>query len=35
MTLNKYNAGAYYVRGCAYEKLDMTDKSIEDFTSVL
>lgn len=29
------NAGAYYVRGCAYEKLDFTDKSIDDFTKVL
>jgi tetratricopeptide (TPR) repeat protein len=28
MRLDKHNAGAYYVRGCAYEKLDMTDKSI-------
>jgi tetratricopeptide (TPR) repeat protein len=35
MKLNINNAGAFYVRGCAYEKLDMTDKSIEDFTRVL
>jgi tetratricopeptide (TPR) repeat protein len=35
MKLDNYNAGAYYVRGCAYEKLDQTDKSIIDFTNVL
>ena len=35
MRLDDANAGAYYVRGCAYEKLDQTDKSIEDFTTVL
>jgi len=35
MRLDNLNAGAYYVRGCAYEKLDLTDKSIDDFTSVL
>ncbi len=35
MNLDQNHAGAYYVRGCAYEKLDMIDKSIEDFTRVL
>lgn len=35
MQLDATHAGAYYVRGCAYEKLDMIDKSIDDFTKVL
>ena len=25
MELSNHNAGAYYVRGCAFEKLNMTD----------
>jgi len=29
------NAGAYYIRGCAFEKLGEIDQSIEDFTVVL
>ena len=29
------NAGAYYIRGCAFEKLGQIDQSIEDFTIVL
>lgn len=29
------NAGAYYIRGCALEKLGHIDQSIEDFTTVL
>ena len=29
------NAGAYYIRGCAFEKLGQIDQSIEDFTTVL
>jgi len=28
MKLDRYNAGAFYVRGCAYEKLDMINESI-------
>lgn len=35
MQLDEMHAGAYYVRGCAFEKLEMIDKSIEDFTQVL
>lgn len=35
MQLDAMHAGAYYVRGCAFEKLDMVDKSIDDFTKVL
>ena len=35
MGLDQTHAGAYYVRGCAYEKLEMVDQSIEDFTKVL
>jgi tetratricopeptide (TPR) repeat protein len=33
--LNELNAGAYYIRGCAYEKLNEEEMSIEDFTRVL
>ena len=29
------NAGAYYIRGCAFEKLGQIDQSIDDFTTVL
>jgi len=29
------NAGAYYIRGCAYEKLGEIDKGIEDLTFAL
>jgi tetratricopeptide (TPR) repeat protein len=35
MTLDPHNAGAYYIRGCAFEKLGQVDQSIEDFTTVL
>ena len=35
MHLDNCYAGAYYVRGCAFEKLDMIDQSIEDFSKVL
>lgn len=35
MKLDKKHSGAYYVRGCAYEKLEEIDKSIEDFSKVL
>jgi len=35
MILDDMNAGAYYVRGCAYEKLDMINQSIDDFSKVL
>ena len=35
MQLDDQNAGAYYVRGCAYEKLEMIEASIDDFTTVL
>jgi len=27
--------GAYYIRGCAFEKLGQIEKAIEDFTTVL
>ena len=33
--LNELNAGAYYIRGCAYEKLNEEEMCIEDFTRVL
>lgn len=35
MKLHENHAGAYYVRGCAYEKLDLIEQSISDFTRVL
>jgi len=35
MHLDNCYAGAYYVRGCAFEKLDEIDQSIEDFSKVL
>jgi tetratricopeptide (TPR) repeat protein len=35
MKLDQSNAGAYYIRGCAFEKLGQIDQSIEDFTTVL
>ena len=35
MKLDPMNAGAYYIRGCAFEKLGQIDQSIEDFTTVL
>jgi len=35
MHLDNAYAGAYYVRGCAFEKLDMIDQSIDDFSKVL
>jgi len=35
MKLDNTYAGAYYVRGCAFEKLDRTDESIDDFSRVL
>jgi tetratricopeptide (TPR) repeat protein len=35
MELDDLNAGAFYVRGCAYQKLDLVDQSILDFTRVL
>ena len=35
MKLNPENPGAYYIRGCAFEKLGFIDQSIIDFTKVL
>ena len=35
MHLDGEHAGAFYVRGCAYEKLDMVEQAISDFTRVL
>ena len=35
MQIDPSNAGAYYLRGCANEKLGKVDGSIEDFTTVL
>ena len=35
MKLHENHAGAYYVRGCAYEKLDLVEQSISDFSRVL
>ena len=35
MKLDPQNAGAFYIRGCAFEKLGEIDQSIEDFTTVL
>ena len=35
MLIDPYNAGAFYIRGCSFEKLGDIDQSIEDFTTVL
>ena len=35
MLLNPSHSGAYYVRGCALERMGYIDKSIDDFTRVL
>jgi len=35
MKLNPDNAGAFYIRGCAFEKLGFIDPAIVDFTKVL
>ena len=35
MCLDPNNAGAYYIRGCALEKLGHLEQSIDDFTTVL
>jgi tetratricopeptide (TPR) repeat protein len=35
LEIDQTNVGAYYTRGCAYEKLGEIDKGIEDFTTVL
>jgi len=35
LEIDQRNVGAYYTRGCAYEKLGEIDKGIEDFTVVL
>ncbi len=35
MKLDPKNAGAYYIRGCAFEKLGELEQSIDDFTTVL
>lgn len=35
LAIDKINVGAYYTRGCAYEKLGEIDKAIADFTVVL
>jgi len=35
MKLDPYNAGAYYIRGCSFEKLGNVEQSIQDYTTVL
>jgi tetratricopeptide (TPR) repeat protein len=35
MSIDAANAGAYYIRGCAFEKIGNIDQSVEDFTTVL
>lgn len=35
LSIDKNNVGAYYIRGCANEKLGEIDQAIEDFTVVL
>lgn len=35
MKLDARNAGAFYIRGCSFEKLDDLEQSIDDFTTVL
>ncbi len=35
LLMDTQNVGAYYTRGCAYEKLGEIDKGITDFTTVL
>ncbi len=35
MKIDDRNAGAFYIRGCSYEKLGQLEQSIEDFTTVL
>lgn len=35
ININQNNPNAFYVRGCAYEKLDQVERAIQDFTIVL
>ena len=35
MQLDSRNAGAFYIRGCAFDKLNELEQSIDDFTTVL
>ena len=35
LSIDSSNAGAFYIRGCAHEKLGEIDKGIEDLTTVL
>ena len=35
LSIDSENAGAYYIRGCAHEKLGEIDKGIEDLTTAL
>jgi len=35
LSIDSSNTGAFYIRGCAYEKLGEIDKGIEDLTTVL
>lgn len=35
MKIDQSNAGAFYIRGCAFEKIGNIDQSVEDFTTVL
>ena len=35
LQLDPQNVGAYYIRGCAHEKLGDIDRGIDDFTVVL
>ena len=35
LSLDPDNTGAYYVRGCCYEKMGNLESSIQDFTTVL
>ena len=35
LNIDKRNVGAYYIIGCAYEKLEETEVAIENFTIVI
>jgi tetratricopeptide (TPR) repeat protein len=35
LKLDPHNVGAYYTRGCAFEKMGEIDNGIQDFTTVL
>jgi len=35
LELDNQDAGAFYLRGCIYEKLGILEQSIEDFTEAL